>query len=110
MRNIENIFLNTEKYLLKETQNAVLIKAPAIPWLYESTGIWFSKRFVYKGKYENSICIGIIKDGEYQLVLVNNKKGQESSLILGHELLGFFVAEKKIAKKDVSFNYFKNSF
>ncbi|WP_339023882.1 hypothetical protein [Spiroplasma endosymbiont of Agriotes lineatus] len=110
MRNIENIFLNTKKYLLKETQNAVLIKAPAIPWLYESTGIWFSKRFVYKGKYENSICIGIIKDGEYQLVLVNNKKGQESSLILGHELLGFFVAEKEIAKKDVSFNYFKNSF
>ncbi len=39
MRNIENIFLNTDKYLLKETQNAVFIKAPAIPWLYESTGI-----------------------------------------------------------------------
>ncbi|WP_342262305.1 MULTISPECIES: hypothetical protein [unclassified Spiroplasma] len=109
MRNIENIFLNTEKYLLKETQNAVLIKAPAIPWLYESTGIWFSKRFVYKGKYENSICIGIIRDGEYRLVFINDK-GQESSLILGHELLGFFVAEKAYDKKVVSFDYFKNSF
>ncbi len=28
VRNIENIFLNTKKYLLKETQNAMLIKAP----------------------------------------------------------------------------------
>ncbi|WP_342264684.1 hypothetical protein [Spiroplasma endosymbiont of Clivina fossor] len=28
MKNIENIFLNTKKYLLKETQNAMLIKAP----------------------------------------------------------------------------------
>ncbi|WP_342262761.1 MULTISPECIES: hypothetical protein [unclassified Spiroplasma] len=109
MRNIENIFLNTEKFLLKETQKAMLIKAPKIPWLYEPAGIWFSKKFVYKGKYENSICIGIIKDGEYQLVLVNNK-GQESSLILGHELLGFFIAEKEHDKKVVSFDYFKNSF
>ncbi|WP_342223646.1 hypothetical protein [Spiroplasma endosymbiont of Asaphidion curtum] len=98
MRNIENIFLNTEKYLLKETQKAMLIKAPKIPWLYEPAGIWFSKQFVYKGKYENSICIGIIKDGKYQLVLVNNK-GQESNLILGHELLGFLLRKKNMIKR-----------
>ncbi|WP_215826260.1 hypothetical protein [Spiroplasma endosymbiont of 'Nebria riversi'] len=48
MRNIENIFLNTKKYLLKETQNAILIKAPEIPWFSNPIGIWFSKRFVYR--------------------------------------------------------------
>ncbi|WP_339023869.1 hypothetical protein [Spiroplasma endosymbiont of Agriotes lineatus] len=51
MKNIENIFLNTKKYLLKETQNAMFIKAPKIPWFNEQIGVWFSKRFVYKGKY-----------------------------------------------------------
>ncbi len=39
MKNIENIFLNTKKYLLKETQNAMLIKAPKIPWFNEQIGI-----------------------------------------------------------------------
>ncbi|WP_339024284.1 hypothetical protein [Spiroplasma endosymbiont of Agriotes lineatus] len=107
MRNIENIFLNTKKYLLKETQNAILIKASKIPWFSNPIGILFSKRFVYKGKYENSICIGIIRNGEYQLVSVN-KKEQESNLIIGQELLNFFIAEKENDKKDVSFNYFKN--
>ncbi len=105
--NIENIFLNTKKYLLKETQNAIFIKAPEISWFSNPIGIWFSKRFVYKGKYENSICIGIIRNGEYQLVSVN-KKGQESNLIIGQELLNFFVSEKEHDKKVVSFDYFKN--
>ncbi len=107
VRNTENIFLNTKKYILKETQNAMLIKAPEIPWFSNPIGIWFSKRFVYKGKYENSICIGIIRNGEYQLVSVD-KKEQESNLIIGPELLNFFIAEKENDKKDVSFNYFKN--
>ncbi|WP_339023947.1 hypothetical protein [Spiroplasma endosymbiont of Agriotes lineatus] len=37
-----------------------------------------------------------------------NKKGQESNLIIGQELLNFFVAEKEHDKKVVSFDYFKN--
>ncbi|WP_256444912.1 hypothetical protein [Spiroplasma endosymbiont of 'Nebria riversi'] len=37
-----------------------------------------------------------------------NKKEQESNLIIGQELLNFFIAEKENDKKDVSFNYFKN--
>ncbi|WP_256444881.1 hypothetical protein [Spiroplasma endosymbiont of 'Nebria riversi'] len=37
MKNIENIFLNTKKYLLKEKQNAILIKAPKIPWFNKQT-------------------------------------------------------------------------
>jgi hypothetical protein len=43
------------------------------------------------------------------LAFINDKE-RESSLILGHELLGFFVAEKEHEKKVVSFDYFKNSF
>ncbi|WP_215826024.1 hypothetical protein [Spiroplasma endosymbiont of 'Nebria riversi'] len=109
MRNIENIFLNTKKYLLKETQSAVLIKAPEIPWFNQPIGIWFSKRFVYKGKYENSICIGIIKDSDYRVVSIN-RTDRETNLIGGQELLNFFISEKENDKKDVSFNYFKNSF
>ncbi|WP_339024674.1 hypothetical protein [Spiroplasma endosymbiont of Agriotes lineatus] len=46
---------------------------------------------------------------KYRLVFVNSK-GRESSLILGHELLDFFVVEKEHDKKVVSFDYFKNSF
>ncbi|WP_338968303.1 hypothetical protein [Spiroplasma endosymbiont of Lonchoptera lutea] len=107
MKNIENIFLNTEKYLLKETQNAMLIKAPKIPWFNEQIGIWFPKRFVYKGKYENSICIGIIiKDSKYQVISINQQE-QETKLIKGQELLGFFIAEKENNKKDTNYNYFK---
>ncbi|WP_342223621.1 hypothetical protein [Spiroplasma endosymbiont of Asaphidion curtum] len=105
MKNIENIFLNTKKYLLKETQNTMLIKAPKIPWFNEQIGIWFPKRFVYKGKYENSICIGIIKDSKYQIISINQKK--ETKLIKGQELLGFFIAKKENNKKDINYNYFK---
>ncbi|WP_215826999.1 hypothetical protein [Spiroplasma endosymbiont of 'Nebria riversi'] len=106
MKNIENIFLNTNKYLLKETQNAILIKAPKIPWFYKQIGIWFPKRFVYKGKYENSICIGIIKNNEHQVISIN-KQEQETKLIKGQELLSFFIAEKENNKKDTNYNYFK---
>ncbi|WP_339024051.1 hypothetical protein [Spiroplasma endosymbiont of Agriotes lineatus] len=106
MKNIENIFLNTKKYLLKETQNAMLIKAPKIPWFNKQIGIWFSKRFVYKGKYENSICIEIIKNSKYQIISINQKEN-ETKLIKGQELLGFFIAEKENNKKDINYNYFK---
>ncbi|WP_342224154.1 hypothetical protein [Spiroplasma endosymbiont of Asaphidion curtum] len=108
MKKIENIFLNTKKYLLKETQNAMLIKAPKIPWFNEQIGIWFSKRFVYKGKYENSICIGIIKDNKYQVISINQKE-KETKSIKGQELLGFFIAEKENNKKDINYNYFKGA-
>ncbi|WP_215826614.1 hypothetical protein [Spiroplasma endosymbiont of 'Nebria riversi'] len=107
MKNIENIFLNTKKYLLKETQNAMFIKAPKIPWFNEQIGIWFAKRFVYKGQYENSICIGIIKDSEYQVISINQKEN-EIKLIKGQELFGFFIAEKN-NKKDINYNYFKGA-
>ncbi|WP_342277779.1 hypothetical protein [Spiroplasma endosymbiont of Nephrotoma flavescens] len=106
MKNIENIFLNTKKYLLKETQNAMFIKAPKIPWFNEQIGIWFPKRFVYKGKYKNSICIGIIKDSKYQIISINQKEN-ETKLIKGQELLSFFIAEKENNKKDINYNYFK---
>ncbi|WP_342262660.1 MULTISPECIES: hypothetical protein [unclassified Spiroplasma] len=106
MKNIENIFLNTKKYLLKETQNAILIKAPKIPWFNKQIGIWFPKRFVYKGKYANSICIGIIKNNEYQVISINQQE-QETKLIKGQELLSFFIAEKENNKKDTNYNYFK---
>ncbi|WP_215826873.1 hypothetical protein [Spiroplasma endosymbiont of 'Nebria riversi'] len=107
MKNIEKILLNTKKYLLKETQNAMLIKAPKIPWFNEKIGIWFPKRFVYKGKYENSICIGIIKDSKYQVISINQKE-KETKLIKGQKILtGFFIAEKENNKKDTNYNYFK---
>ncbi|WP_339024219.1 hypothetical protein [Spiroplasma endosymbiont of Agriotes lineatus] len=106
MKKTENIFLNTKKYLLKETQNAMLIKASQIPWFNEQIGIWFPKRFVYKGKYENSICIGIIKDSKYQVISINQKEN-ETKLIKGQELLSFFIAGKENNKKDINYNYFK---
>ncbi|WP_339024042.1 hypothetical protein [Spiroplasma endosymbiont of Agriotes lineatus] len=106
MKNIENIFLNIKKYLLKETQNAMLIKALKIPWFNEQIGICFAKRFVYKGKYENSICIEIIKNSKYQVISINQKEN-ETKLIKGQELLGFFIAEKENNKKDINYNYFK---
>ncbi|WP_339024340.1 hypothetical protein [Spiroplasma endosymbiont of Agriotes lineatus] len=106
MKNIENIFLNTKKYLLKETQNAMLIKAPKIPWFNEQIGIWFPKRFVYKGKYENLICIEIIKNSKYQVISINQKEN-ETKLIKGQELLSFFVFKKENNKKDINYNYFK---
>ncbi|WP_339024846.1 hypothetical protein [Spiroplasma endosymbiont of Agriotes lineatus] len=106
MKNIENVFLNTKKYVLKETQNAIFIKAPKIPWFNKQIGILFPKRFIYKEKYENSICIGIIKDNKYQVISINQKE-KETKLIKGQELLGFFIAEKENNKKDINYNYFK---
>ncbi|WP_215826653.1 hypothetical protein [Spiroplasma endosymbiont of 'Nebria riversi'] len=92
MKNIENIFLNTKKYLLKETQNAMFIKAPKIPWFNEQIGIWFPKRFVYKGKYENSICIGIIKDSKYQIIFLILSKTLDIYWI--YLILGIFLYDR----------------
>ncbi|WP_342189835.1 hypothetical protein [Spiroplasma endosymbiont of Dilophus febrilis] len=98
MKNIENIFLNTKKYLLKETQNAMLIKAPEIPWFNKQIGIWFPKRFVYKGKYENSICVGIIKDSKYQIISINQKEN-ETKLIKGQEFIKLLHCGKRKQQK-----------
>ncbi|WP_339023841.1 hypothetical protein [Spiroplasma endosymbiont of Agriotes lineatus] len=84
----------------------MFIKAPKIPWFNEQIGVWFAKRFVYKGKYENSICIEIIKNSKYQIISINQKEN-ETKLIKGQELLSFFIAEKENNKKDTNYNYFK---
>lgn len=91
MKNIVNIFQN-KKIIIKETDKAIKVK---IKTDENELFVWMAKKFVYPGKYENSICLGIILDQNYELLVKNQQEEKVYAVVEGKALKSLFEAQKK---------------
>lgn len=91
MRNIDNVFTN-RKIIIKETTKAIKVK---VTMNDTNLAAWIAKQFVYPGKYENSVCIGIILDQSYELLVQGNDQDKVYAIITGKQLKDLLECQKK---------------